>query len=286
MRPLGFWVMLLACIVLAWIGESADAEDVFFFFPGDEDVNETHQFYIGEYQLRSCVILEENASDLRYRIHDSPLLYTVRERFYPYGTLNASNPWMLESGIGIAFENEAPAGRYVLQITLTYKNDAEELVIREFDYQIEYLQPLDVTDFILYRGITYRIDLEVETYIELDYINVSFDFPPLGDESRTVRMTDVGPDVYNFQVSFRGDMNGDIPENDYWCLINAKNGGHVIQLSTGDLNEQMEIVDEPESFLPVVFIIFILVIGSVMVGLYLSRNRNNIQDDRKEPPSN
>ena len=285
MRPLGFGVLLLACIALAWIGESASAEDVFFFFAGHEDVNETHVFYIGEYELRSCVILEENATELRYSIQSTPILNSDDGRYYLFGTLNASNPWVLERYDGIQLAFEAPAGVYVLHITLTYKNDAEELVVREFDYPIEYLQAFDVTGYVLYRGVTYRIELEVETFVDLDLINVSFFYPDAGDGWRTIRMTDVRPDVHTFQVTFGGDMYRDIEMFDYGYMIDAIIGDREICLSDLQFDEQMEIVDEPQSFLLVALIVIILAIGGVSAGLYLSRRRKENRDERDEPPS-
>jgi hypothetical protein len=285
MHPLGFGVIILSCIVLAGIGEIADAEDVFFFFSGHEDMNETHEAYIGEYELWTCVILEENATELRYSIQSTPMLNLHWERYYPFGTLNATDPWVLETYNGIQLAYEAPAGEYILHITLTYKNEREELVVREFEYPFEYLQALDVRSYTLYRGVNYRIELDVETFVYLDRINVSFSYPEAADGWTTIQMTEVNPGVHRFRVTFGGDMYSEIEMLDYGFMIEAWTAGHEIFLIDMQFDVRLEIVDEPQSFLLVILGVAILAISAVLVGLRLSRSRKETQDEKDLPPS-
>jgi hypothetical protein len=277
MRPLGFGVLLLGLVVLSCYAISASAEDIFFLFPQHGEVEETHTFYIGEYTLQSCVILDEDATYVSYHILNSPLISDVFV-YNSLGPLNSSEPWILDSPGEIQLNSMAPSGVYTLTVNVSYTNQTEDDVFLQFHYDIEYRQAYVVREYILHRGATNSLEIEVESFIYLDWMNVTFFYPGVDDDWRTVFRSDVEMGVHFFRVEFSGDMLGDIDEMDHGYMIDAVAGGREINLIDLELGQEMEVIDDPQSFIPIVLIMLALVIGTIMLGMYLVRGRREEPD--------
>jgi len=278
MRALGLGVLILVGLACFLLMEVVVAEDTFFLYPEKGTVEETHIFYIGEHEMRSCIILDGNATNVCYHIPDTPPLTRDVFNSHPRGAMNAGEPWVLDYGIGIQLNPYAPPGIYQLAIDLNYTDESNRTIIQEFEYEVDFRRALDVTEYLLRRGATNSLELRVVTFVDMEWLNVSIHAPGLGDQWWVRSRTDVPAGVHDFRATFQGDMVGDVDEVGHGYMIDAYVDGHEITLIDMNIGQELEIIDEPQSLLPLVLAALLLLGGALAAGLYLTRNRGGEGD--------
>ncbi len=271
-------MLILVCLACFLLMEVVVAEDTFFLYPEKGTVEETHIFYIGEHEMRSCIILDTNATHVCYHIPETPPLTRDIFNSHPRGAMNAGEPWVLDHRIGIQLNPNAPPGIYQLIINLNYTDESNRTIIQEFEYEVDFRRALDVTEYILRRGATNSLELRVVTFVDMEWLNVSIHAPGLGDQWWVRSRRDVPAGVHDFQATFQGDMVGDVDEVGHGYMIDAYVDGHEITLTDMNIGQELEIIDEPQSLLPLVLAAILLLGGALAAGLVLTRKREGDGD--------
>ncbi len=265
----GFLLTIAFLMVVSVAVNVVAEEDEIELWTSTTNAREATWAFIGETGVALMFLPAQNATDVSVDVTDCPMFRSELHITVPH--IDAGARWIHE----LFFDLDAEPGDHTIKIAVTYIDDQGGSVVHTVDHPFEYIRAIEVRSLTVSDDEWNAIDVEIETFVFLDILGVSFDADKdlvLTDSQETRR--DVDPGVHRFSTKPKTSFSS---EGDH--SVQVRLGGSAGYHSFTVLNQTVDITIEEETNASdyighVLFIISIAIFVVLLIKLKRSRSKS------------